>query len=134
MSGPLLDRLDLRVEMPRVRPAELLLGPDPEPSRVVAARVAAARDRALVRNEGRLNARLTGRRTVELCLLQDRARELLALIAARRSLTARGVHRILRVARTIADLDGRAAVEETDLLAAADLRDPAAPARPDLAA
>ncbi len=134
ISGPLLDRLDLRVEMPRVRPTELLLGPDPEPSPAVAARVAAARDRALERNGGRLNARLTGRQTMELCRLHERVRELLALIAARRSLTARGVHRILRVARTIADLDGRAAVEDADLLAAADLRDPSAPARPDLAA
>ncbi len=134
ISGPLLDRLDLRVEMPRVRPADLLLGPDPEPSAAVAARIASARERAQRRNGGRLNARLAGREAVELGKLTPAARELLALVAARRSLTARGVHRILRVARTIADLADREAVVEADLLAAADLRDPAAALRPELAA
>ena len=134
VSGPLLDRLDLRIEMPRVRPSELLLGPDPESSAAVAARIAEARARSLARNGGRLNARLGGRETVELGRLGDPARELLAAVAIRRSLTARGVHRILRVARTIADLAGRDPVDTGDVLAAADLRDPAAAARPGLAA
>lgn len=134
VSGPLLDRLDLRVEMPRVRPAELLLGEDPEPSRTVAARIADARSRALARNEGLLNARLSGPRAIEVCNLPGTARELLALLASRRSLTARGVHRIVRIARTIADLAGRERVTDEDLLAAADMRDPAAGVQPELAA
>ncbi len=134
ISGPLLDRLDLRVEMPRVRPTDLLLGPDPEPSAAAAVRIAGARERAQSRNGGRLNARLAGREAVELCRLAPAARELLTLVAARRSLSARGVHRILRVARTIADLADREAVLEADLLAAADLRDPATGLRPELAA
>ncbi|MGC8634544.1 MAG: YifB family Mg chelatase-like AAA ATPase [Candidatus Limnocylindrales bacterium] len=134
VSGPLLDRLDLRVEMPRVRPAELLLGADPEPSRVVAARIAVARARALARNGGRLNARLAGPRAIEVCGLSATARELLAFVGSRRSLTARGVHRIVRIARTIADLAGRERVTDEDLLAAADLRDPAAGVQPELAA
>ncbi len=134
VSGPLLDRLDLRIEMPRVRPAELLLGPDPEPSAPVAARIAEARTRSMARNGGRLNARLGGRETVAVCRLGDPARDVLAAVAARRGLTARGVHRILRVARTIADLAGREAVDAGDVLAAADLRDPSASVRPGLAA
>ena len=134
VSGALLDRLDLRVEMPRIRAADLLLGPEPEGSAVVAARIGAARQRGTARNGGRLNARLSGRQTVEACALEARGRELLALIAGRRGLSARGVHRVLRVARTIADLAARDVVIESDLLAATDLRDPAVSERPGLAA
>jgi magnesium chelatase family protein len=134
VSGPLLDRLDLRVEMTRVPAAELLRGPVPESSAVVATRVAAAQARSRFRNGGRLNAGLTGREADEACLLGRRARDCLAVIADRRGLTARGVHRILRIARSIADLDGRAAVAEATVLAAADLRDPAALVDPALAA
>ena len=120
--------------MPRIRAADLLLGPEPEGSAVVAARIAAARQRGTARNGGRLNARLSGRQTVEACALEARGRELLALIAGRRGLSARGVHRVLRVARTIADLAARDVVIESDLLAATDLRDPAVSERPGLAA
>ncbi len=134
VSGALLDRLDLRVEMPRIRPADLLLGPEPEGTAAVAPRIAEARVRASRRNDGRLNARLSGRETVERCRLSSDGRELLATVAARRSLSARGIHRVLRVARTIADLACRDVVTPGDLLAAADLRDPAAPETAGLAA
>jgi magnesium chelatase family protein len=134
VSGPLLDRLDLRVELPRVPPAALLLGDDPEPSAAVAARIAAGRARAQRRNGGRLNARLTGREAVELCRLGRESRDLLAAIARHRALSARGIHRILRVALTIADLGARDRVRDEDVLAAADLRDPAAPLDAGLAA
>jgi magnesium chelatase family protein len=134
VSGALLDRLDLRVEVPRIRASDLLLGPEPESSRVVAARIAEARSHGTQRNRGRLNARLSGREIVDSCALEPAARELLAMIAARRGLSARGVHRVLRVARTIADLASRHDVTEIDLLAAADLRDPVTADRPGLAA
>ncbi len=134
VSGALLDRLDIRVEMPRTRPSDVLLGPEPECSETVAARIALARERAASRNGGRLNARLGGREIVEQCRLATDGRDLLAAVAARRRLSARGIHRILRVARTIADLADRASVSSTDLLAAADLRDPAATERAGLAA
>jgi magnesium chelatase family protein len=134
VSGPLLDRLDLRVEMTRVRAADLLRGPVPESSAEVAARVVAARECSLMRNGGRLNAGLTGREAEEACRLGQRARGRLAEIADLRGLTARGVHRVLRIARSIADLDGGDAVGEATVLAAADLRDPAARADPALAA
>jgi len=134
VSGALLDRLDLRVEMPRIPAADLLLGPEPEGSRVVASRIAAARRRGVRRNGGRLNARLSGRDLVERCGLEPPGRELLALVAARRGLSARGIHRILRVARAVADLASRDVVTELDVLAAADLRDPMMADRPGLAA
>ena len=134
ISGPLLDRLDLRVEMTRVRAPELLDGPPPESSATVAARIAAARERSLSRNRGRLNAELSGPELTERCRLTGTAREHLLLLAEARGMTARGVHRIMRVARSIADADGAEDVDEAAVLAAADLRDPAARAEPGLAA
>ena len=132
VSGPLVDRLDLRVEMPRVLPEDLILGPPGEPSRVVAARIRWARGRALERNRGRVNALLPGAAVMRACGLTGRSERVLVDLSGRDGISARGIHRILRVARTIADLDGRLWVEEGDLLAAAGLRDPAA--APSLAA
>jgi magnesium chelatase family protein len=126
VSGPLLDRLDLRVELPRVAPEALLAEPEPEASAVVAARIAEARGRALARNLGRPNARLPGSQILAVCRLETPARSRLAELAAAGQLSARGVHRVLRVARTIADLDGAERVDEDAILAAAGLRDPAA--------
>lgn len=134
ISGPLLDRLDLRIEMARVRPTELLLGPSPEASGPVAARIASARGRSMTRNGGRLNAELQGEELAERCRLTPAARERLLLLAESRGLTARGVHRIMRVGRSIADAAGTSEVDETAVLAAADLRDPAARVEPGLAA
>jgi magnesium chelatase family protein len=134
ISGPVLDRLDLRVEMPRVRPAALLLDPRPESSASVAARIAEARLAAAERNGGRPNARLSGPEVQRLCGLDNRARGRLTDVAEVRGLSARGVHRLLRVARSVADLAGRAVVDEPAVLAAADLRDPAIDAEPTLAA
>jgi len=126
VSGPLLDRLDLRVELPRVAPEALLVESEPEPSATVAARISGARSRALARNMGRPNARLPGSQVLAVCRLQPAARSRLAELAAARQLSARGVHRVLRVARTIADLEGAERVDEDTILAAAGLRDPAA--------
>jgi magnesium chelatase family protein len=134
VSGPLLDRLDLHVELPRVRPSELLAASDPEPTRDVAARIADARSRSLARNRGVLNAALGGAATVQSAALERRARERLADLASGMQLSARGVHRVLRVARSIADLAGGDVVDEGAVLAAATLRDPAARVGPRLAA
>jgi magnesium chelatase family protein len=134
VSGPLLDRLDLRVEMSRVPASDLLRGGPVESSAVVAARVAAARERSRLRNGGRVNADLTGREAEKACGLDRRARSRLAEIADARGLSARGVHRILRIARSVADLDAAEAVGEPVVLAAADLRDPAVLPDPALAA
>jgi magnesium chelatase family protein len=106
ISGPLLDRLDLHVHVPRPPPAALL---EPngagEDSATVAGRVAAARDRQGTR--GSPNARLPAARLLSACDAEPRALAILEAAAARFHLSARSCHRLLRVARTIADLDHR---------------------------
>jgi magnesium chelatase family protein len=134
VSGPLLDRLDLHVELPRVRAAELLATEEPEASRNVAARIAEARGRALSRNRGLTNAALGGASAIQAAALERKARNRLTEVASGMELSARGVHRVLRVARSIADLAGADTVDESALLAAATLRDPAARIGPRLAA
>jgi magnesium chelatase family protein len=121
VSGPLLDRLDMRIEMARVEPASLLEGPTPEDSATVRSRIVAAREFGLRRNGRRLNAELSGRAVLAACSLDDTTRALLGDLAAAHRLSARGLHRLLRVARSIADLHQHVDVPEEDLLAAASL-------------
>lgn len=114
LSGPLLDRIDLHIEVPPVSVADLGLPPPSEGSAEVAARVAAARARQHARqqDQGRpcLNAELTGDMLEKAVALDAAGRALLAQAADRMRLTARGYYRVLRVARTLADLDGMDAV------------------------
>ena len=125
VSGPLRDRIDMEVEMARVPPALLIGGPDPESSAIVRGRILAARQIALARNGGRPNALLPGTSVLGACGLTRAGTNALEDLSTSRQLSARSVHRLLRVARTIADLDSRAAVSEHDVLAAGSLRDPA---------
>jgi magnesium chelatase family protein len=125
VSGPFLDRIDMRIEMARVPPAELLADRRPENSASVAARVARARSLALTRNGGRPNARLAGSAVLETCSLTRLGLRAIDELAASRKLSARSVHRVLRVARTIADLGARQNVADDDVWAAGALRDPA---------
>jgi magnesium chelatase family protein len=104
----------------------LLSGSLPESSAIVGARVALARERGRARNGGRLNADLRGAEVLRAAEPDARARSRLADLAEIGHLSARNVHRILRVARTIADLDGAARVDEAAILAAAGLGDPGA--------
>ncbi len=104
LSGPLLDRIDLQVEVLAVPPEELLGLPDGEPSAVVAARVAAARERQLGR-QGVPNARLDPA-GVDALAVEPAATQFLVQAAARLGWSSRRVHRTLKVARTIADLAG----------------------------
>jgi magnesium chelatase family protein len=134
VSGPLLDRLDMLVEMARVPVKALLGGPVPESSAVVRGRIIAARHVALSRNGGRPNAQLPGRAVMEACQLNKAGVGTLTEWAAMNHLSARQVHRLLRVARTIADLAGSAAVSASDVLSAGMLRDPARPLDDQLAA
>ncbi|MFN8176645.1 MAG: YifB family Mg chelatase-like AAA ATPase [bacterium] len=115
VSGPLLDRIDLHVTVPAVDVARLTEGGAEESSAVVAARVAAARavQSARARRQDQtaiLNAELEGRRLRETCELPPGGRDLLAGALRRRGLSARALHRVMRVARTIADLEGAEAV------------------------
>ncbi len=106
ISGPLLDRIDVIVEVPRVAPAELRAeAPPGEPSSAVRMRVEAARLRQQQRG-GIINARLPPSELARLAALDVATRDLLERAMERMQLSARAAQRILRVARTIADLAG----------------------------
>ena len=107
ISGPLLERIDLHVEVPRLPLTELRGDAPPgESSASVRARVEAARLRQ-ERRSGKINAQLTQSETAAHCRLGTSEQALLERAAEALRLSARSVHRILRVARTIADLDDR---------------------------
>lgn len=109
VSGPLIDRIDLHVEVAAVTAAELILPPPSEGSAEVAARVAAARHIQRERyadTSVRTNAEADGDLLEQNAILDPPARALLAQAAEAMRLSARGFHRVLRVSRTIADLAG----------------------------
>jgi magnesium chelatase family protein len=109
ISGPLMDRFDLRVEIPPVAYADLDLPAAGEASATVAERVAQARDvqhrRFANHPKIRVNAEAEGAVLESIAPLDAESRALLSKVADRFGLSARGYHRVLRVARTIADLD-----------------------------
>lgn len=107
LSRPLLDRIDLHLEIPTLPPAELAAPPGGEPSAAIRARVLTARARQVARFAGtdtHANARMSGRQTRRFCPLPQDAARLLGLAVTRLGLSARAHDRLLRVARTIADL------------------------------
>ena len=110
ISGPLRDRIDLWVSMPRVPAATLVGATDPEDSATVAQRIAAARAQAEL-DRGRSNGRLRGRQLRRACRLSDAAPRRVAELAESELASGRGTERLMRVARTIADLAGSPAVE-----------------------
>lgn len=121
VSGPFMDRLDVRIEVSRPRSASLLDGrPDSENSDAVARRVSEAR--AFQTARGWLNARIPQNRLVEICRPTREALELLRRCADRFRLSARACHRVLRVARTIADLRAMGEIGAADVSEAVSLR------------
>ena len=110
LSGPLLDRIDLQVEVPALGPQELLDAPTGEASAPVRARVEAARAIALER-QGRANQLLAGQDIDRHAALSTAASQFLRTAATRLGWSARATHRALKVARTIADLAGHAQVD-----------------------
>ncbi|MDR5653687.1 YifB family Mg chelatase-like AAA ATPase [Ruixingdingia sedimenti] len=110
ISGPLMDRFDLRLDVPPVAYTDLDLPPSGDGSATVAARVAAARavqaTRFAAHPEVRVNAEAEGALLEAIATPDAEGRALLQRVAERFGLSARGYHRVLRVARTIADLDG----------------------------
>ena len=112
ISGPLMDRIDLRIEVPAVTAADLILPPPAEGSTEVAARVAAARDIQMRRyasaglSDIRTNAEAPAALLEEIAQPDAQGQKLLRDAAETMRLSARGYHRVLRVARTLADLDG----------------------------
>jgi len=121
ISGPLLDRIDVQIEVPAVAPAALAAAPDGEASEIVAARVAAARALALGR-QGSVNAALSGGALDTHCALDHASSKFLQSAAARLGWSARGFHRVLRVARSIADLAGCDAIAPPHLAEAIQYR------------
>lgn len=123
LSGPLLDRFDLRVSVARPDPTDLRAGgPPPESTAVVAARVAAARGRAAERGVV-ANAVLPADRLEEFAPLTPAAWDVLERRLRAGSLSARGLHRIRRVARTLADLrDDGDVLDDVHVCAALELR------------
>ena len=116
LSGPLLDRIDLTIEVPAVSAADLILPAPAEGSREVAARVAEARAiqaeryAALGLPHVRINAHAQGPVLEDVARTDEAGRTLLRDAADAMGLSARGYHRVLRVARTLADLDAAATV------------------------
>ena len=109
ISGPLLDRIDLRVEVPAVSPQTLAAAADGEASITIAARVRVARERAASR-QGAPNGLLAGAALDEHCALAPAAAAFLASAASRLGWSGRSFHRVLRVARSIADLNDSNAI------------------------
>jgi magnesium chelatase family protein len=123
ISGPLIDRIDIHIELMAL-PVEHLMGGAPEggeSSAVVAQRAAAARVLQLKR-QGKLNARLTPTEVARHCELAKDSRVLLSTAIARLGLSARAYHRVLKVARTCADLRGDADIRMMDVAEAVKLR------------
>ena len=126
ISGPLMDRFDLRIEVPPVAYADLDLPSRGDNSATVAARVAEARARQSARFADhpavRVNAEAEGALLEEIASPDAEGRALLVRVAERIGLTARGYHRVLRTARTIADLDGSDRVRSPHLAEAVSYR------------
>lgn len=123
VSGPLLDRFDLRVRVERPAVDDLVSGQPGESTRVVAERVAVARDRATAR-QGHLNSDLAARDLDEVAPLTPAALAVLRDEIENRGLSGRGYHRVRRVARTLADLTphGDEVIDEATVALALNLR------------
>lgn len=126
ISGPLMDRFDLRIEVPPVKYTDLDLPASGETSATIAERVAAARavqaERFRDAGSVRVNSEAEGALLEDIAAPDAEGRALLQGAAARFGLTARGYHRVLRVARTIADLDGSGNVRRPHLAEALSFR------------
>jgi magnesium chelatase family protein len=127
ISGPLLDRIDLHVDVPAVDTLSMLTPADAEPSSVVAARVLRARERqqqrfALMGIAARTNAQVSGDNLQEMVQLNAEGRTLLEHATKTLQLSMRGLTRVLRIARTVADLEGAAHVTRTHLAEALSYR------------
>ena len=126
ISGPLMDRFDLRIEVPPVAYTDLDLPASGDTSATVSARVAAARDVQTARfadhPDMRVNADAEGAVLDDIATPDAEGRALLARVAERFGLSARGYHRVLRVARTIADLDGSGQVRLAHIAEAVSFR------------
>jgi magnesium chelatase family protein len=121
LSGPLLDRIDIRLRVPRLARAELLGSGSGEPSGLIRARVEAARDRQRARlgpRGLRCNTEMSGAMARRMARLTSEAEKVLARAVDRYVLSGRAFDRVLKVARTVADLEDRECVDEEHVLEA----------------
>ena len=121
ISGPLLDRIDLIIEVPALSAAELTQATPGEPSAAVRERVLAARERQQ-RRQGKSNALLNVTELDELAAIEPEAKAALSAMLEKLSLSARSYHRILRIARTLADLAGSDTVNQRHVMQAVSFR------------
>ncbi len=110
ISGPLLDRIDMRIELAALNPDELTALPDGEVTRYAALRVGLARSLALER-QGKPNDELVSSEIERVCRPEGAVKQLLHAASSRLGWSARAYHRVLKVARTIADLDASGVIE-----------------------
>jgi magnesium chelatase family protein len=125
VSGPLLDRIDIHCEVPRLDPEKLTSAPTGESSEIIRARANEARDRQLRRYRGEpifSNAELNARMMREHCKMPAEAEDLLKSAIKKLGYTARAYDRIRKLARTIADLAGRDDIRIEDVAEAITLR------------
>ncbi|MDB5900578.1 MAG: hypothetical protein JWP41_4180, partial [Ramlibacter sp.] len=121
LSGPLLDRIDLHVEVPALTPEDLLDAPAGEATAAMQARCISARERQ-VQRQGKSNQALQGQEIDRHVMLTGKALAFLRQAAGRLGWSARSTHRTLKVARTIADLSGALAVETAHIAEAVQYR------------
>jgi magnesium chelatase family protein len=121
LSGPLIDRIDIHVELQALPVAHLLSTEPAEPSAAAAARVAVAQRRQVER-QGKLNARLSATELAAVCSLDRDSKTLIGSAIARLGLSARAYDRVLKLARTCADLAGAPTVRRVDVSEAVGLR------------
>lgn len=121
ISGPLLDRIDLTIEVPSLSASELMQQQAGESSAVVLQRVMVARDKQYAR-QGKLNAALSVTELDHTARIEKEAQEALGAMLEKLSLSARSFHRIMRVARTLADLAGDEAVNRSHVMKAIGFR------------
>jgi magnesium chelatase family protein len=124
ISGPLRDRIDIHLEVPRLKPEELIAMPTSECSDAIRERVVRAREVQHARlGSHRVNAKMTPREIKELVALDEESQTFMKLVSAKMGLSARVFDRILKVGRTIADLAGDEAVRKAHLAEAVQYRD-----------
>ena len=121
ISGPLLDRIDLHVEVPAMRYEHLADQTPAESSAAIRARVVAARE-IQQRRAGKPNARLAPKQIRTFCQLDEEGTEMLKLATSELNLSARAYDRVLKVARTAADLDGSDSIQPQHLMEAVQYR------------